>query len=267
MTVFYAVFSNQEKKVLQKYNVIIKNNKRYYIFQENAFIPMFAAPAYYKILDFAYIGTNWVDLFTNFVEWIISKHPDEDFKNFRSRGDKLIFSTTTKPGFTGPLSNGLYLGNNYGVKTWLFITDILVRLRVFEHSTIVVTFPFHREYPEIGELFWRKEVVSFYKYLRLLGYSDDRAKTHTGNLRKLNELYRQEKRRVDAAGFIYDISNPYILTVDDRQTMSNTFSLLKRKRQFLKKYITTLNHVAEFKKELHYRSLSYSSHKTDFLHF
>lgn len=266
MNIFRVDFTNEEIDILCKYNVIIKGNERNYIYRENDFIPEYAVPVYYEIYDFSFTGTSWLTLIEEFSEWFIYNKTDSlDLLSLKNRNNKNIFSNVKRPGFSGPLSNGMYIVSNYGVRSWQLIIDMLNHINIKNKGHIIVRFPFHREYTEIGNLIWKKELKIFFKYLRLLGYSKERALTHLEVLLTLSKAYKKHKRKVDSLGFVLDITNPYILTVNSKYELSNMISTIKRFSEFKKEYIPIIENMIDFKNELYYKEKNYSQINTDFL--
>lgn len=266
MNYFKVMFSDDEIKILENHNILIINNSRYYIFTEKDSIPIHGVPHYYRVEDFEYIGTSWKSLLLEFGNWFI-KHDFNivDYVDIKSRFNKVIFSKTMETNFVGPLDNGLFINNNLGVLAWQQIIDLLSYLNIDNKEVIVIHFPFQRENHDIGKLIWIKEVNLFYRYLLALGYSKENAMMHIENLKMLCKIYREGKKRHSSWYGTTFVTNPYILTADSQQYLSNAISQIKRFEGYKDEYIPTINNVLDFKKDLYYENRNYS--KYDLFYF
>lgn len=263
MEIFKGIFNEKELLILKKHNILIKGNKRYYLFDENSVIPPHGTPHKYKVEDFIFEGTNWTSLLIEFGNWFISKFND-DIKciELKNHYQKKIFSHIPIVNFVGPLNNGLFINNNLGVNAWQQIVDLLNFLGIKDKGILVCHYPFQRENEEVGKMFWLKEANMFYRYLLGSGYPKDVALGHIDNLKILSSLYRNGKKRKSAWFEVTYVTNPYFLTADSKQDLSNALSQVKTFTGFLDDYIPTLKNIIDFKSELYYDDCDYSEFET-----
>lgn len=263
MNYFNVIFPKEDIEVLKENNIIIKNNERFYIFDEHDFIPKYGVPVYYKIEDFFFNGTSWKDLIFGFGNWLIKKIDITKYININNRFGKNIFSKTKEINFIGPLENGLYINNNLGVKLWQQICDLLDLIGIENKGNIFIHYPFHRESEEIGKLLWKKEVKLFYRYLLGLGYNKDDAMNHIENLKKLCSIFKDGTKKHIYLDLFEYVTNPFILTVDSRQDLANLISKIKKFKLYKDEYYSTLENIVDFKNELYYKNMNYSVYNVD----
>jgi len=260
MNYFKVVFKSEEIKLLLSHNILINNNLRYYLFDERDVISIHGVPHQYMFEDFEYKGTSWKSLLISFGNWFIQKVDEvSNYIHLKNRFQKAIFSMVAETNFAGPLENGLYINNNLGVNSWQQIIDLLHFLKIENKGIIVVHYPFQRENEEIGKLFWIKEVNMFYRYLLGLGYSKETALKHIDNVKKLSMIYKEGKKSISSRyGSIY-VSNPFFITADSKQDLSNAISQIKTFKGFKEEYLTTIDNIMDFKDEMYYEDKKYSS--------
>jgi hypothetical protein len=261
MNYFKVVFNSEEKQLLFKHNILINNNLRYYLFDEREDIPVHGVPHQYIVENFEYKGTSWKSLLISFGNWFIKKCDDvSDYIYLKNRFQKAIFSRVAETNFAGPLENGLYINNNLGVKSWQQIIDLLNFLDIQNKGIVVVHYPFQRENEEIGKLFWKKEINLFYRYLLGLGYSKELALKHIFNVKKLSVIYKEGKKSISSWYGVMDVSNPFFITADSKQDLSNAISQIKGFKGYKEEFSTTIENIMDFKDEMYYENKNYSSH-------
>jgi len=262
MNIFKIEFEPQEKLILKKYKMLIKNNERLYLFDSNDNIPVYGTPRKYDVHNFHYEGNSWKSLIFEFGNWFLDQTRSlsiSDYLEINKGFIKSIFSINQEINYIGPLNNGLFINNNLGVFAWNMIIYLLDYLNINDKGIVYIHFPFSREYKEVATLIWIREVKLFYRYLRGLGYSENSAKVHIENLKKMVLLYYNN----NSVGLSYtnsmDITNAYFPIIDNRLFLSTVISKLKKYQGYTSSYHATLDNLVTFKKEIYYEDENYSN--------
>jgi hypothetical protein len=247
---FKVDFTDDEIKILKKYNLTISNNERNYVYTyyNKDSIYDWGVPTVFQCHDFAWKGSSWKALLYDFSFWYSQLNPSsDDLLNMKSSFSKQgIFSKIQKTNYIGPLNHGLYInGNHTSNHMWWTIVDLISYLNDdFKSNTFLyVHYPSAVEPKEIVNLIWSKEIKMFQSYLNNLGYSTEKVSEYIENVKKLNTIYRKIT------------PNYYLFIVDREYDLYNAVSRIKKSELFLMKqniYTLTLNNIIDFKKEIYY---------------
>ncbi|HHX69420.1 MAG TPA: hypothetical protein GX708_15420 [Gallicola sp.] len=248
---FYVEFTEEERKILKKHNIVIINNERNYIItsKDDVNINISGSPTKFKCGDFTWEGLFWKDLLISFATFVVSNTnltEEELLKvNFESN-DKNIFSKRKKSNHYYLKTAKIYINGNptIGNLVWKKIIQlsILLKKELQDYCEVYIHYDSAQEPREVIQVIWNKEIRMFLRYLQRLRYNKEEVLRQGKMVSKLNSVYRKLS------------PNTYFFLIDRKEIMSRAISRLKSTMSIeeYKPYASLIENISNFKKELYY---------------